>query len=97
MYERVRDAHPPCTNFHKSGPTFKAVLDHILYNPAVQVLSLLEMPSDEVLEAEVALPSSVFPSDHLPIQAKLMLDFSLPRVRHDNPTRPLIEKSKKKG
>jgi hypothetical protein len=53
------------------------------------------MPSEEALTAEGALPSSVFPSDHLPIQAQFKLDFTFPRIRLDNPTMDLIPKFKK--
>lgn len=80
-YEKILASHPPCTNFHAAKGGFKAVLDHILYSKDnVQVKSLLEMPSESELTAETALPSSVFPSDHLRIQAKLVLDFSKART-----------------
>ena len=40
-----------------------------LYFYSLKVISLLEMPSLEDLTKETALPSSVFPSDHLRIEA----------------------------
>jgi mRNA deadenylase 3'-5' endonuclease subunit Ccr4 len=73
LAEKVKAAHPPATNYTRS---FKDTLDHILYNRgAVEVLELLETPDDETLSKEEALPSAVFPSDHLRIQAKFKLHF----------------------
>lgn len=45
---------------------YRQVIDHIFYDDEmVEVEYVLETPENEVLEEEVALPSSKFPSDHL--------------------------------
>ena len=72
MKQLRRDlANPKFTNY---CPDFKGTLDHILYNSsALEVLELLEMPPDEAITKEVALPSTIFPSDHLRIEAKFYI------------------------
>lgn len=76
LAERVMAAHPPATNFTVN---FKETLDHIMYNTNhVDVLELLELPHETHLRAETALPSSVFPSDHIRIQTKLRLSIVKP-------------------
>ena len=67
-------ANPPFTNY---CPDFKGTLDHILYNKKlIEVIGFLEMPSVELIEKEVALPSTLFPSDHMRIEAKLYMKWT---------------------
>ena len=64
-------ANPQYTNYCID---FKGTLDHILYNKThLEVLELLDMPSDELIKREVALPSTLFPSDHMRIEAKFYI------------------------
>lgn len=60
---------PKYTNY---VPGFKACLDYIFYQTEhFQVQEIIPMPSDEELSAHVAIPSVVFPSDHVAIVANL--------------------------
>lgn len=60
---------PKYTNF-TSG--FQDCLDYIYYEKeALSVTQVVPMPSDEELTANTALPSLVFPSDHI----SLICDF----------------------
>lgn len=62
---------PRFTNYTAN---FKATLDYIFYDPAtIAAHSVAKLPDEAALAAETALPSSVFPSDHLYIAAKLKL------------------------
>jgi mRNA deadenylase 3'-5' endonuclease subunit Ccr4 len=55
----------PYTNY---VPVFKELLDYIFISKDhLEVVTLAPMPTAEELEEETALPSSVFPSDHLSI------------------------------
>lgn len=69
---RKRDeTNPKFTNY---SVDFKGTLDHILYNKAkLEVLEFLELPADELIMKETALPSTLFPSDHLRIEAKFYI------------------------
>ena len=65
------DTNPNYTNYTVS---FKGTLDHILYEKShLEVLELLEMPSDDEIKAEGGLPSTKFPSDHMRIEAKFLI------------------------
>ena len=64
------DVQPRYTNYTVS---FQGALDHIVHNDKLEVVSLLELPRDEELMEEQALPSKKFPSDHLRIEAKFYL------------------------
>jgi hypothetical protein len=44
-----------------------------MHNSRLKVLEVLEMPSDTDIMAEEALPSKLFPSDHLRIEAKFYI------------------------
>lgn len=51
---------------------FKECLDYIFYQTdKFAVTKVVEMPSDEDLEAHIAIPSVLFPSDHVAIVAEL--------------------------
>ena len=41
-----------------------------MHNSSLKVLEVLELPRDSDIMAEEALPSKLFPSDHLRIEAK---------------------------
>lgn len=47
---------------------FESVLDYVFYDTdTLRMTSVNPLPPDEVVKANVALPSRVIPSDHLPI------------------------------
>jgi 2',5'-phosphodiesterase len=50
---------------------FKAVIDHIFVSPSVKVVATLPAPSEKELSANVALPSTMYPSDHIALVADL--------------------------
>lgn len=53
---------------------FKGCLDYLFYDKENIIVSeVLELPSEEALKAETALPSSAFASDHLPLSALVSL------------------------
>ncbi|TNV78978.1 hypothetical protein FGO68_gene13172 [Halteria grandinella] len=68
-FEAMIDGHQPYTNY--TGD-YKDTLDFIFHSKHLQLQSLLEMPSVQDLTVETALPSSVFPSDHLRIEASFI-------------------------
>ena len=45
-----------------------------MHNSNLKVLELLEMPRDSDIMVEEALPSKIFPSDHLRIEAKFYIE-----------------------
>ena len=61
---------PQFTNYTVS---FKGALDHIMHNNKLRVIDLLELPKIDDIVLEQALPSSRFPSDHIRIEAKLLI------------------------
>ena len=72
-YEPIRRdlANPKYTNYCVD---FKGTLDHILYNKSkLEVIEFLEMPDESLIPQEGALPSTLFPSDHLRIEAKFFI------------------------
>ena len=60
-------SHPAWTHYKD---VFQGTLDYIFHSPTLSVMNLLPLPSEEEVTAEVAIPNSVFPSDHLPIMAE---------------------------
>ena len=65
LSEKVKAAHPLATNFARH---FYDTLDYFMYNKgSVQVQEVLNMPTEAELREKIALPSDVFPSDHLRI------------------------------
>ena len=68
-----RCKHSQCVlNFLASN---KYILIYITYlSNSFKLVSLLEMPTNEEITNETALPSSIFPSDHIRIEAILCLD-----------------------
>ena len=49
---------------------FKATIDYIFYNPdCLNLVSVLQMPDEDILKAQNCLPSKLFPSDHMRIEA----------------------------
>lgn len=60
---------PTYTNYTAG---FQACLDYIFYqNDKFRVTTVVEMPEEEELSAHIAIPSVVFPSDHVSIVAEL--------------------------
>lgn len=67
-YKTVLGAEPRWTNFVHD---FKETLDYLFYGPTSRVvpIQVLDIPSEAALTAEDVIPSSVYPSDHLPVSA----------------------------
>ncbi|KAK6619211.1 hypothetical protein RUM44_003593 [Polyplax serrata] len=62
---------PEFTNYTEG---FKACLDYIYFEAnRLSLKSFVPLPKEEVLQKEVAIPSSSFPSDHIPLIADLKL------------------------
>ena len=62
---------PPHTNYTVG---FKGTLDYIFYNEDVlTLLQLLEIPKESQLSKNKAIPSLMFPSDHVRIEAEFLL------------------------
>jgi CCR4-NOT transcription complex subunit 6 len=49
-------------------------IDHIFYNQGVTLHETLDIPLDSELLKEVALPNTLFPSDHIRLQARFSID-----------------------
>ena len=65
------ESHPKYTHYCRD---FKVTLDHIMYNrEKLEVVEFLEMPAEEMVKREGALPSTLFASDHMRIEAKLFI------------------------
>lgn len=63
--------YPEYTNYTK---TFKDLLDYIyVEKDKYDVVNVAPFPSEEVLSANCAIPSEVFPSDHLALVVDLQL------------------------
>jgi len=67
----VESRYPEYTNYTVK---FKGTLDHLFYNADhVKLLKLLEMPSHDDVKKQEAIPSNLFPSDHLRMEAKFAI------------------------
>lgn len=63
--------YPTYTNFHRG---FKDILDYIyVERDVVDVVGVAPFPSVDVLEERVALPSVVFPSDHMAVLVDIQI------------------------
>jgi hypothetical protein len=63
---------PDFTNFVRG---FVETLDYILVEEGrVKVVNVAEMPDREMASQDTALPSPVFPSDHVSVMADLILE-----------------------
>ena len=50
--------------------SFQGTLDHLFYNDdMLEVVELLDIPNEEMIRREKAIPSTMFPSDHFRIEA----------------------------
>ena len=76
-YSSQRDKYlsqfPPYTLV--KGPRIRGVVDHIYINKKFKCNELLELPDEDDInrEGNHALPNSIFPSDHIRVEAKLSL------------------------
>lgn len=62
---------PKFTNYTQD---FHGTLDHILYNSdRLEATLLLEIPEINDVRREIGLPSTLYPSDHIRIEAILIL------------------------
>ena len=69
-YATVLGAEPRFT-FHADS---QGCMDYIFYNPAgINAVGALDIPSEEAVCSEVALPNSVMPSNHISIKAGFKL------------------------
>lgn len=60
---------PAFTNY---TPNFAACLDYIFYqSDRLSVEQIIPFPTEQQLKAHIAIPSVVFPSDHLALVADL--------------------------
>jgi mRNA deadenylase 3'-5' endonuclease subunit Ccr4 len=71
--------------FTQYADDLKGTFDHIMYawdesSVQLELLELLDVPTKEVLAKEVAIPSSLFPSDHIRMEA-LFYVYSVPRTK----------------
>ena len=65
------ETEPSFTHYKFS---FQGTLDHLIYNSqAMEVTSLLEIPTQESIKRDRAIPSVLYPSDHLRIEAVFTL------------------------
>ena len=73
-YKDVQGCEPKFTNYTAG---FKGCLDYILMSSVedvdVRASAALSLPTEDDLKKEIGLPSSVFPSDHLPLLAEFEL------------------------
>ncbi|XP_013406259.1 2',5'-phosphodiesterase 12 [Lingula anatina] len=75
-YAFVLGKEPPITNH--DGAYFDEVLkvcfDYIwFHSDRIDVTAVLDMPPEDALSRHYSLPSPLFPSDHLPVKAELLL------------------------
>eukprot|EP01006_Ploeotia_vitrea_P066507 TRINITY_DN95108_c0_g1_i1.p1 TRINITY_DN95108_c0_g1~~TRINITY_DN95108_c0_g1_i1.p1 ORF type:complete len:601 (+),score=60.99 TRINITY_DN95108_c0_g1_i1:142-1803(+) len=68
-YKESLGSEPKFTNYVGG---FKETLDYIMYTPDhLSVSQISPIPDEDVLSANTALPSAIFPSDHIPVMADL--------------------------
>jgi len=63
----------PCFTQYSNG--IKRVIDHIYYNEKVELVSLLDTPTEEDIARDGDLPNKRFPSDHIRLQTKFLVHF----------------------
>ncbi|XP_064595309.1 fibrous sheath CABYR-binding protein-like [Liolophura sinensis] len=69
-YSTVQGAEPNCTAL--VNPIFRRCLDYIFYSSnSLDTVGVLKVASEEDITANTALPSEIFPSDHLSLKAVL--------------------------
>ena len=69
----LHDTHVGCSTLCYShyAIAFKAVIDHVFASANLKVVSTLPAPSEQELSADVALPSRMYPSDHVALVVDL--------------------------
>mmetsp|Transcript_49813 Transcript_49813/g.164929 ORF Transcript_49813/g.164929 Transcript_49813/m.164929 type:complete len:352 (-) Transcript_49813:93-1148(-) len=70
---RLHSAYEPPPAYTTLTDTFRGCLDHILLTRHWRCLATLDMIDEADILAEKSLPSSRFPSDHMPVLAVLSL------------------------
>ena len=69
-YRKIYGKEPMFTNFTAQPRSFSGTLDYVFFSvDRLEVKSVLALPSFDYIRKETALPSSVYPSDHLPLTA----------------------------
>eukprot|EP00038_Savillea_parva_P002111 m.110745 g.110745 ORF g.110745 m.110745 type:complete len:654 (+) comp10725_c0_seq2:308-2269(+) len=73
-YRDLLGGEPPFTNFTGEPKSFAGTLDYIFYSDdegkgGLEARSVMMIASIEDVQKEVALPNSLYPSDHLPLTA----------------------------
>lgn len=67
-YAKVLGHEPSCTNVTHE---FEGTLDYLWYSKrSLRPVSILDIPTKDILKEETGLPSTKFPSDHLPLLCK---------------------------
>jgi len=86
-YAAVLGQEPLFTNFTGPPYNFVGTLDYIFFSPgSLRVTQVLQLPTEDTVRLERCLPSSRFPSDHLPLFAHLAFGESPPHVSRLLPT-----------
>lgn len=77
----LRSPIAPLEDTHVNDPTirwtnyalsFKAIIDHIFVDRStLRTVSTIPFPTEEEISKDVAIPSALFPSDHVPLVAEL--------------------------
>ena len=68
--------YPPFTNYTRD---FKMTLDYIFVeSDKMEVVAIAPLPSENILSENIALPSIVFPSDHISLVVDVLLANSIP-------------------
>jgi len=69
-YKTVLGDDPLFTNFAGPPSNFVGTLDYLMCDSHLRPLQVLLLPSEDTVRLERCLPSSRFPSDHLPLLAQ---------------------------
>jgi CCR4-NOT transcription complex subunit 6 len=70
VYEVVDEREPAYTNYTE---TFKGTIDYILIRGDIKPSTSGEIPGEDLVRIEGALPNSIYPSDHLPLAASFRM------------------------
>eukprot|EP00041_Stephanoeca_diplocostata_P021293 m.492944 g.492944 ORF g.492944 m.492944 type:complete len:649 (-) comp21790_c0_seq4:147-2093(-) len=70
-YRFIQGREPMFTNFTAEPKSFSGTLDYVFFSTdgGLEAKAVMEVPGFDACRKEVALPSSVYPSDHLPLAA----------------------------
>eukprot|EP00040_Diaphanoeca_grandis_P031405 m.187902 g.187902 ORF g.187902 m.187902 type:complete len:675 (-) comp32321_c1_seq1:56-2080(-) len=84
-YKKIYGGEPMFTNFTSEPVSFSGTLDYIFYTEkTLDVACVMPLPSFDACRKEVALPNSIYPSDHLPLTACFSFKKSITSPRASN-------------